>query len=233
MRKLTLFVAILATSFANAQISKGSKIIGTSFASAGFTSSDNETVYSNTPTIYKSEGNSFSFSINPYVGFFLADGFALGGSIGASFYSSKSTSSNSASTTTTESKYSNPGFSIGPFARYYFVKGQKMSPYVELGGGIDFYPSKSESISSTGSSSTTKTKNPLGWNAGPKLGFEYFISEYVGLNVSAGVNYGASSTTYEYRPSSGTGYDYTSDYNRLYVPINFGLQIHLPSKSGQ
>ncbi len=229
MKKITLILTLLAASFSNAQISKGSKLIGTSFASLSIGGSNSETTYSNTPTVYKSDGNSFSFSINPYMGFFVADGFVIGGQVYASFYSSKSDSSNSSSTTTSESKSTQPSFGVGPFARYYFVKGQKMSPYAELAGGVDFNSGKSKTTSSTGSFSETTTKPYTSFNAGPKFGFEYFISDYVGINVYAGFNYSVSKVTYEYRPSTGTGYDYTNDYKRWYVPVGFGLQIHLPS----
>lgn len=231
MKKITLILALLAASFSNAQISKGSKIIGTSFASFTVSGSKSETTYSNTPTVYNTDGNSFSFSINPYMGFFLADGLAVGGQVYVSFYSSKSDSSNTSTTTTSESKSTQPSFGVGPFVRYYFVKGQKMSPYAELAGGIDFNSGKSESSNSSGSSSETKTKPYTGWNVGPKIGFEYFISDYVGINVYTGFNYSASNVTYEYRPSTGTGYDYTNDYKRWYIPVGFGLQIHLPSGS--
>lgn len=231
MKKLTLIVALFAAFSLNAQISKGSKIIGTSFASVSVGGSNSTTTYSNTPTVYEGKGNSFSFSVNPYVGFFVADGLAVGGQVYASFYSSKSDNSNSSTTTTSETKSNQPSFGVGPFARYYFVKGQKMSPYAEVSGGLDFNSGKSDTSTSTGATSSTKTKPYTGWNVGPKLGFAYFISDYVALNVYAGFNYSASKVTYEYRPSTGTGYDYTNDYNRWYVPVGFGLQVHLPSKS--
>ena len=93
-----------------------------------------------------------------------------------------------------------------------------------ISGGI------SKSSTSTGASSETKTKPKGDWNAGATFGYEHFVSQYVGLYGSIGFNYGKSKTSYEYRPSTGTGYDYTSEYSRFYIPVNFGLQVHLPSK---
>jgi len=223
---------MLTISLTNAQISKGSKLVGTSFVFGSISGSESSTTYSNTPTVYNSTGNSFNFGISPNVGFFLADGFALGGQLSLSIYTSKSDNSNTSSTTTSESKYNQPSVYVGPFARYYFVKGQKMSPYAQVEGSVGINPSKSDSSNSLGSSSKTDGKG-FSWDAGLRLGFEYFISDYVGLNTFVGFTYGNSKTDYEYRPSTGTGYDYTSDYNRWYVPVGLGLQIHLPSKSSK
>ncbi|MBK7309173.1 MAG: hypothetical protein IPI88_20605 [Chitinophagaceae bacterium] len=53
------------------------------------------------------------------------------------------------------------------------------------------------------------------------------------MYASVGFNYGSSKTSYEYRPSTGTGYDYTSTYSRFYIPVNVGLQVHILGKKGK
>ncbi|HRG91519.1 MAG TPA: hypothetical protein PLZ10_01155, partial [Chitinophagaceae bacterium] len=68
------------------------------------------------------------------------------------------------------------------------------------------------------------------WNAGLSFGYEHFVTPNVGLYGSIGFNYGKSKTTYEYRPSTGSGYDYTSEYSRFYIPVNVGLQVHILGK---
>lgn len=230
MKKITFIAAFLVMSLANAQISKGSKLIGTSFAFGSISGTESTTTYSNTPTVYSSDGTSINFGISPSIGYFVMDGFAIGAQVNASFYHSKSESSNTGSSTTSESTYNQPSVYVGPYARYYFVKGQKMSPYAQVEASVGLYPSKSESVSSTGSSSTTKSNSSLSWDSGVKLGFEYFISDYVGINVFTGFSYSVSNTEYDYTPSSGNGYSYTSDYKRWNIPVGLGLQIHLPSK---
>lgn len=237
MKKI-LFLAVLitATSFAIAQVrvpfsvAKGAKLVGVGFGGLSYTNSESKTSYSNTPTVYKSDGNSFSISVNPSFAWFVQDKLAVGASVSLSFYNSKSNSSNTSSTSTTESKYNQPSFYIGPFARLYFGGSAKGMPFVQANAQYGVYGGSSKSTSSSGSSSETTTKPKGDWNAGASFGYEHFISDYVGFYGSIGFNYGSSKTDYEYKPSTGTGYTYTSEYNRWYIPVNVGLQVHIPKK---
>jgi len=233
MKKILFaFLGISLGLGATAQTNKGDKLIGVSLGSVSYTDSKSTTSYSNTPTIYKSDGNSFSLSINPTVSWFVIDNLAIGASVSISIYTSKSTSSNTGSSATSESKYNQPSFYIGPMARYYFGGSPKGMPFAQVNGQFGIYGGKSTSSTSTGSSSETKTKPKGDWNAGLSFGYEHFITPNVGLFAMVGFNYGKSKTTYEYRPSTGTGYDYTSEYSRFYIPVNVGLQVHILGKKG-
>ncbi len=220
-----LCMAVSTLTFA--QVEKGAKLIGVSFGSLSYTDSKSTTTYSNTPTVYSSDGNSFSISVNPNVAWFVKERLAVGGGVSLSFYTSKSNSSNTASTTTSESKSTQPSFYIGPFARYYFKGSSKGLPFAQINFQYGIYGGKSKSSTSTGSSSETTTKPKGDWNAGATFGYEHFISKHLGCYASIGFNYGKSKTMYEYRPSTGTGYDYTSEYSRFYIPVNVGIQVHL------
>lgn len=233
MKKIILSSILVFGLTMYGQTEKGSKMIGVGFGSLSFTDSNSETTYSNTPTEYNSDGNSFSISINPNVAWFVMDNLAIGGGISLAYYTSKSDSSNTGSTSTTESKSTQPSFYIGPLARYYFGKSTSGKPFAQLNAQYGINGGKSESSTSTGSSSQTTTKPKGDYNVGATFGYEYFISKYVGLFASVGVNYGVSKTTYDYEPSTGTGYSYTSTYSRVYVPVNVGLQVHLPSKKSK
>lgn len=230
MKRVILLALLIATpSLANAQVKKGDLLLGTSLGSLSGTSSTSKTTYSNTPTEYKSTGNSFSLSLNPYVGWCVQDDLALGASVSLSYYRSKSESSNTSSTTTSSSTSTQPSFYIGPFARYYMGGSGKGRTFVHVNAQYGFYSGDSKSETSTGASSKTTTKPKYDWNAGVALGYEVFLSSWAGAYGSFGVNYGSSKTTYEYRPSTGTGYDYTSEYTRTYYPLNVGFQLHLPA----
>lgn len=231
MKKLLLsFLAIAMSVAVFSQVKKGDKLYGVGIGSISYTNSDSKTSYSNTPTVYNSDGNSISLSVYPNIAWFINDNFALGGSVSISFYNSKSNSSNTGSSTTTESKYNQPSFYIGPFARYYFGGSPKGMPFGQISVQYGVYGGKSESKTSTGSSSETTTKPKGDWNAGIGFGYEHFITPNVGFYGSIGFNYGKSKTLYEYRPSTGTGYDYTSEYSRFYIPVNVGLQVHILGK---
>jgi hypothetical protein len=230
MKKVLVVILCVVSISAMAQTKKGDKLVGVSFGSISYTNSDSKTSYSNTPTIYESEGNSFSISVNPNVAWFVQDNLAIGGGVSISFYTSKSNSSNTSSTTTSESKSTQPSFYIGPLARYYFGGSPKGMPYAQVNFQIGISGGKSESSTSTGASSETTT-NPKGdWNAGVAFGYEHFVTPNVGIFGSIGFNYGKSKTEYEYRPSTSTGYDYTSEYSRFYIPVNVGIQVHILGK---
>lgn len=233
MKKILVCLFVSVGFIMNAQTEKGTKLVGVSFGSMSFTSSDSETSYSNTPTVYNSDGNSFNISINPNVAWFIMDNLAIGGQVSVSFYTSKSDSSNTGSSTTSESKSTQPSFYIGPMARYYFTNSTSGKPYGQFNAQYGISGGKSESSTSTGASSETTTKPKGDWNVGLSFGYEYFITPNVGLFASIGVNYGESKTDYEYRPSSSPGYDYTSEYSRVYVPVSVGLQIHLQCKKAK
>lgn len=231
MKKITIILAgCLSLMSAFSQNKKGDKLVGVGFGSISYTNSDSKTSYSNTPTVYKSEGNSFSISVNPNVAWFVQDNLAVGGGVSVGFYNSKSNSSNTSSSSTSESKSTQPSFYIGPLARYYFGGSEKGMPFAQVNAQYGIYGGKSKSTTSGGSSSETTTKPKGDWNAGLSFGYEHFITPNVGFYASVGFNYGKSKTTYEYRPSTGTGYDYTSEYSRFYIPVNVGLQVHILGK---
>lgn len=232
-RLLSVLVILLMGTVAMAQVSKGDKIVGVSFGSISYTNSDSKTTYSNTPTVYNSDGSSFSLSVNPNVAWFIKDRLAIGGGVSVSFYTSKSNSSNTSSTTTSDNKSTQPSFYIGPLARYYFGGSPKGYPYAQLNLQYGISGGKSESHTSTGASSKTTTHPKGDWNAGLAFGYEHFVTPNVGIFGSIGFNYGKSKTEYEYRPSTGTGYDYTSEYSRFYIPVNVGIQVHILNKVGK
>lgn len=228
MKKILIISALMAVSLlTTAQTRRGDKLIGVSFGSLSFTSSDNQTTYSNTPVIYNSDGSSFSISINPNVAWFIKDNLAIGGGVSVGFFGSDSKSSNTASSSVTESDYTQPSFYIGPLARYYFGGSAKGMPFVQANAQIGISGGNSKSKTTSGASSETSYKPKGDWNAGLTFGYEHFITPSVGLFGSIGFSYGISKTTYEYRPSTGSGYDYTVENSRFYIPVNVGLQVHL------
>lgn len=238
-KSLLLFTLVTASAITMAQVrvpagvAKGAKLVGVGFGSISYTNSDSKTTYSNTPTVYNNDGNSFSISVNPNVAWFLQDRLAVGGGVSVSFYNSKSNSSNTSSSTTSESKYTQPSIYIGPLARYYFGGSDKGMPFAQVNLQYGISGGTSESKTSSGASSETKTKPKGDWNAGASFGYEHFITPSVGFYGSIGFNYGKTKTMYEYRPSTGTGYDYTSEYSRFYIPVNVGLQVHILSKNAK
>ncbi|MBL7811285.1 MAG: hypothetical protein JNL57_03590 [Bacteroidetes bacterium] len=230
MKKTTiiLFSGVSAMNLFS-QTNKGQFLIGTGIGSAGSTTSESSTSYSNTPTIYNSKGNSTSWNLNPTIGWFAIKNLAVGSYISIGGYKSTSTSSNTSSSTTTESEYKSPSWYIGPFARYYFGGAGKGQPFVHASYQMGVAGSNSISRTSTGASSETKAKPKSNNSTSFGAGYEQFLSSMVGVFFMVNYNISNSKTTYEYRPSSGTGYDYTSSYKSTNIGFSIGLQIHLNS----
>ncbi len=100
-------------------------------------------------------------------------------------------------------------------------------PYAQINFQYGISSGKSESHTSTGASSETTTHPKGDWNTGVTFGYEHFVTPNVGIFGSIGFNYGKNKTEYQYRPSTGSGYDYTSEYSRFYIPVNVGIQVHI------
>lgn len=224
---LTTILSLSAFFNATAQTEKGCKLLGASIATISNNSSESSTSYSNTPTIYSSKGSSFNISLNPNIGFFVMDNFAIGAGISIGMYKSTSKSSNTSSTTTTTSKYTSPSLGISPFARYYLSKSTTGKPFVEVAIMGNRYGGKSRSETSTGSWSETKTTPKFDRGAAFRLGYEHFLNNSIGIFASIGVQFTSTETDYSYTPSQGTGYTYTQTYKNFYTPINIGFQMHL------
>jgi hypothetical protein len=232
MKKALMTGVLLLAIFAvQAQNKKGNWLAGVSIGSGGYTSSENEYSYSNSPILYTGDSKYFSIGISPEFGYYFTDRLVVGASIGLSYNNSESNSANSATVVTSSSESNSFYFSAGPFARLYVGKmNNKGMPYVQLNTGLAFYPSDNgEAYNSTDTYHYTyKTKNYFTWNAGPRIGYEHFFNESVGLHYYIGYSYSKSKYRYDYDFTQG-GTDYSYDYETDSHNVNFGvgLQIHL------
>ena len=102
----TLFIAVLLSTSALAQLEQGTKIVGGEF---GVELNTNKSKFEN-QTVTNSK--STSISLEPRFGYFVIDNLAVGGELSLSTFSSKSESS--------DNKITGTSFAIGPFVRYYF-----------------------------------------------------------------------------------------------------------------
>lgn len=130
-----VLLAVISTT-TNAQLQKHAKIIG------GGVSMN-----------YTPETHSFIAAVSTFVQYFVADNFALGGGIGASYFSDRRSDSHA--------------ISIYPAARYYFSVESSLNPFVYAGVGYAYY--HSGSLSGSG----------VGANGG--VGLVYFINQHVGV----------------------------------------------------
>lgn len=185
MRTLFFFLVLVTTLSLNAQITKGNWLVGGngSFSESIATSED-------------SFGNEIkskvtSLRLNPNIGYFLIDKLALGIDFSIDYANSQGANN------------SNWSIGVGPFARYYFLKPEKL---------INIF-SEANFAYGTGLSATNKNRNgtTIGFGAGGVL----FFNSSVGLELS--LNYSTTTSRSDGNPNT--------NFDNLFLSL--GFQIHL------
>lgn len=198
MKKVILVGAIALCGVMNAQMEKGSWVIGGS-TTLGF---------NNVSTKY-SAGNDSStepsvstFTLTPSVGFFVQDKLAIGLDLGFVSMTQKDG----------DYKYTLSSLSVIPTATYYFKSGTNLVPY--LGAGIGYASTK---VTETyQGDSDSETVDGLTWKA--KGGLVYLINQNVGVDLGLSYNQFANKETVE-------GTEYKTTVGTL--GVNVGLSIFL------
>lgn len=210
MKNKQLFYLILGMfaclSTANAQINKGSLMIGGGF---GFNTGSNKTTSSNGSTSVSSTSKGSEFSFTPRVGYFLINNLALG--LGLDI-------GNSSTTYTEDGKTYKSGSgstSIAPFVRYYYPVG-KVYPFVEA--NIGFGSQSTKSTDADGKETTNKT-SLSSFGVGP--GVAFFLNDNVALDAS--IMYGSINSKWT---GSGTN-PTTYKSNRGRIMLGLGIQAFL------
>ena len=166
---------VMLSVHAQAQTSKGKILLGGSF---GISSSANREEPVSRQTLKQ---NGRSFSVNPGIGFFVADGWALGIDLG--YQSSFSESTVGSSITTT--RQTNRVFFVSPFARYYRTLGERISFFGEVSVGSLSSGTTRVTPATPTQGSTTFKRYQIGLGITP--GVTYFISPKVGIEASLGL----------------------------------------------
>jgi hypothetical protein len=221
---LVIMVAFVLTSVA--QTEKGNRLIGVSLGGFGYSHAG--THGTNTANAYttQNDNNSYDISINPDIAWFVKDNLAVGGSVNIKLGTDKSkaennnTINNSATYTINKSS-----FYIGPYVRYYFAGSKKGQPFAQIAVQYGFGSSKTEPSQGL---NLNKTKIVYDYNAGISLGYELFFNKTIGLFASIAFNYGKQKITGQF-PNLGDVKSIieTTSFN---IPVNLGLQVHLPGK---
>ncbi|MBU2927630.1 outer membrane beta-barrel protein [Winogradskyella psychrotolerans] len=185
MKTLFFFLVLTISLSLNAQITKGNWLVG---GSGSFTST--------TATSEDNLGNEFesiatALQLRPNIGYFLTDKFATGLNIGVNLSNSPGRDN------------SNWSMSVGPFARYYFLKPENR---VNLFGEASF-------SYGNGLSEINKDRNTTSY--GFSTGGVLFFNSSVGLEMS--LNYTDSTSRS----------DGSSDTNFKNLFLGLGFQIHL------
>jgi outer membrane protein len=126
-----------------------------------------------------SENSETAFTINPKIGFFLEDNFAIGVEL---FYGNSDTESTTFGTPNIISKTEENTIGAGVFARYYFLNlGERFKTYTELGVG---YESSKEEVSVSDQMESIIDTDSQNINAGLGIGINYFLTDRFAINFA-------------------------------------------------
>jgi Outer membrane protein beta-barrel domain len=226
MKKTTFLLAIACASISSqvkAQFTKGTIMVGPTIGTTAYSSANSNYQYDNEET--RSTGTkTYSFSVGPQIGVFIARNVVAGASLALSFSNTQanttlnSTAPISGSKTTTNSLT----VSVGPYIRYYFANHFSNNLfYGQIDGSIG-----SGSGNSSGSAfSTTTTSTSIGkvnsifnWNAGASLGMSHFFNKHIAMDVALGYRYTIAKSdnlnnTQTVKTSNNTNTPSTNNYN--------------------
>lgn len=110
-----------------------------------------------------------AFNLEPTLGYFVANGLALGAGVRYSSYN--------ASDKDNDSKIGYTSVGVAPFARYYIKGNAKMQPYAELRGGI----MRNKTTFSDNGEKDEDTEKPAFW--GGRAGISFFFNQNVALDL--------------------------------------------------
>jgi hypothetical protein len=214
MKKLfTVGVAILFVSLTGfAQQRKGKWLVGGSVHS--FTQ-NHETL---NPAV---ENRSNQLSVNPKVGYFFADRWAVGLAPGFSVQNQKD------SVMTIKGR----GYNLAAFLRYYQPIGEKLAIFGEL-QGVTFASGNTTRTYNNGPLMQKNTYNYLGIGAFIQPGIVYFITPKIGLETSFGglnLGYSRNKNTNEApgtKKMEGSSNNFTASLNFSYQ-FNLGVLFYL------
>ncbi|WP_425636937.1 outer membrane beta-barrel protein [Algoriphagus yeomjeoni] len=184
---LGLFLFQLFTFAANAQIQKGSIMLGGNLNYMNSSSNSNSNISSPSTVNSTTDGKSNSFTFNPKVGFTLSNNWVVGPMLILS--SSKGTSesnwlsgSNSITDYTTTK---NSSFGAGAFARKYIQFSDNFSAFGEVNATLN---NRKEYRSSENSSQFEEAENKFNEIQGSiQAGLAYFPKNWIAIELSANI----------------------------------------------
>lgn len=206
MKKIIAFGTIVLFGLTNAQMTKGDWVVSGN-TSVGFNSTN---AYTKVNGSKYGETKISAFSVTPSVGYFVADGLAVGIDLG---FNNVTTKENSNKTIISS-------FSVMPTAHYYFKTGTKFIPFL---GAVIGYATHKIKYDFDGSSidpllllETETVTDGLAWKVNG--GVTYMATKSLGLNLGLGFDQFYTKETY-------SGIDYKTSRNTFGVNLGFSYFI--------
>ncbi|WP_373055524.1 hypothetical protein [Zunongwangia sp. H14] len=200
MKKLLSLVFLLSFGFAQAQLQEGNFMLGADSGS-GLATTTSQGLFG--LNFGLNDGAGFNVGLSPKLGYFISDGFAIGGLVNLGY--TKSAENNGVSTKTTV-------YGVQAFSRYY-ITSEEIG--VNLLNEGRFFLEANAGIAGV-NVKDGPTTNGFAFGVGP--GYSYFLNNHIALETSLKYNglVGGGNTTYQ---------------NQL--GLNFGIQVFLPSSEAK
>ncbi len=238
-----LFLSVIFS--ANAQFSKGDKMVGASIGSVYFNSGSSDVSF---PSFngYETSSNGYGLRIEPTMGWFISEKTAVGGSLNINPSGSK-VSYMVNGTTFQQDKSNTFNIGIGAFARNYFSANNTFMPYGQFGFNVGISSQNTEGFLYTGSGTTAsketydgKSSGGFFANAALQLGMTKMLGETTGLDVFAGYTYSYNKNTMKTTSQIDEGNNGSIDQTAVNEPttkftnhgfiIGIGFQVFLKGK---
>jgi hypothetical protein len=227
MKKTFTFLAVacaLLSSQAKAQFNKGTIMVGPTIGSTAYSSANSNYEYDNSET--RGTGtNSYTFSVGPQLGVFIARNVVAGASLTLSLSNTQTnTTLNSATAAINGSKTTTNSLTvaIGPYIRYYFANHFSNNLfYGQIDGSIGSGSGNSSGsafTSTTTSTSIGKVNSIFNWNGGASLGMSHFFNKHIAMDIALGYRYTVAksdnlNSTQTVKTSNNTNSSSTNNYN--------------------
>lgn len=246
LKKILFFAVLTAFSFSiNAQFKKGDRMVGASVASFMYNSGSSEVSFPSGIQGYTSNSSSYSFRLEPSMGWFISEKTAVGGALNILPHGQKVTYKDNG-VSFQEDKSNNFDIGLGAFARHYFGNAGDFYPFGQFGFNLGISSATSEGYKYY--SGTPEFKNSYegkssgGFfaNASLQAGLTKMLNENTGLDFFAGYTYSYNKNTYKTTTLTDLDLDGDIDATAENEPttkftnhgffVGVGLQIFLTGK---
>jgi hypothetical protein len=194
LRKIVIVVAVLLITITiNAQFKKGDKMLGASVGSVFFNSGSTDlsnSISTSTTTI-----NNFGITLNPSIGWFTKDNLAIGLMPSFGYNKQNQLGKSSSGSTYLKDDNSQFNFSIGGFARYYFIGNSSSTRFFgqyDLSLGIGSSKREGFQYETLGvyvDRYNQKSSGDFNASTGLSAGVSKFLSKYTSLDIYIGYKF--------------------------------------------
>lgn len=240
MARIITIILVMFTCIANAQLKKGNKMLGASFAGLFYNSSKTILTVPAPTTGYNTRDNSFGFTHTPSVGWFITDQIVAGATLNLGIDRRKITNEANGNTYA-KNESTTTRFGAGGFFRYYLNKSGNDIPFLHfsLGAGSGTFKNEGFFYSGNAYKDTYSGKGSgiFNFNSGLSIGLSKLLSPTTAFDLSVGYQFSKMNNTLTSTTYRDVGIDGDTDETYISKPrqkttmngviLNMGLQVFL------